>query len=272
MTNTEGKKEDPISENLYNPLEKAEEVSERLFLAITVMSLLLIVLTEVISTQFNHKELQTITSVLLVLNIIAIASSVALNLFIRLKLFPRAEDARRKDFVSKAFNVHLTSLRTKGYYNNEGHHPSTRIGLSVLENLLYTKRVLQSMIITIRIQALGWLIIFVSIILIRGSSLEVIYAISLVVFSENILVKWARMEWILDKAEKLFDDTYRILQLKLSDDELLPYAIDAFVDYEKDKATASILSSSKVFNKLQPSLDEEWEKIKTNLSRGITKS
>lgn len=80
------------------------------------------------------------------------------------------------------------------------------------------------------------------------------------------------MEWILDKAEKLFDGLYRILQLKLSDDELLPYAIDAFVDYETDKSTASILSSSKVFNKLQPSLDKEWETIKTNLSRDRTES
>ena len=268
MTDTEDKKEDPISKSLYDPLEKAEEVSERLFWAITVMSLLLIVFTEVISTLFSHKMLQTITSALLVLNIIAVIASFVLNLVIRLKLFPRAEDARRKDFVSKAFDVHLTSLRTKGYYNNEEIHPSTRIGLFVIENLLYTKRVLHSMIIKTRIKAVVWLIIFlVAVFLFRTSSLEAIYAISLVVFSENILVKWRRMEWILDKAEKLFDDTYRILQLKLPEDELLPHAIDAFVDYETDKATASILSSSKVFNKLQPSLDKEWEKIKTTLSR-----
>ena len=270
MTDTEDKKKDPISKSLYDPLEKAEKVSGILFWIITVLSLLLVIPTIATSTLFSHPIVQKITLALLTLNIIAVAFSVVLNLFIRLKLFPQAEDARRKDFISDTFKVHLTSLRTKGYYNNEERDPSSRMGLSALEDLLYTKGVLQSMIITIRIKALGWLIIFVAIILLRGSSLEAIYTISLAVFSENILVKWARMEWILDKTEKLYNDTYRILHLKLPEDELLPHAIDVFVDYETDKATASILSSSKVFNRLKPSLDKEWEEIKKELKQSIT--
>jgi len=262
MTNTENKKEDPINKNLYDPLEKAEKASEILFWAIAFLSLLPITLTH-----FTHPLINEIISYSLVINIIILIISIILSLAIRLYLFPKAENARRKDFISDTFKVELTDLRTKGYYNNEERHPSSRMELSVLEDLLYTKGVIQNMIINTRIKALVWLIIFVTTILLRGSSLEAIYTISLAVFSENILVKWARMEWILNKTEKLYNDTYRILQLKLPEDELLPLAIDAFVDYETDKATAGILSSSKVFYKLKPTLDEEWLKIKTNLSR-----
>jgi len=267
MSNTENKKEDPISENLYNPLEKAKKASEILFWTIAALSLLPIALT-----LLSHPTIKEIISYLLIINIILLIISIILSLVIRLYLFPRAEDARRKDFISDTFKVQLINLRTKGYYNNEECRPSIRMGLSTLEDLLYTKRVLQSMIIRMRIKAFVWLIIFVALILHRGPNLEAIYTVTLVVFSENIFIKWARMEWILAKTEMLFENTYRILQLKLSEDNLFPLAIDAFVDYETDKATAGVLSSSKIFGKLQQLLDEEWEKIKTNLSRSNTEN
>lgn len=260
MSNDENSKIDPIRKKYYKSLEKAEVVSEILFYIVAILSLLSTLLSQV-----EHPKAQIIVSHLLTITILAIIISFFLNIIIRLYLFPRAEDARRKDFLSSTFGFDLTNLRTTGYYNNEEINPERRMGLSVLENLLYSKTVLQHMVTFTRTKAIIWFIILISLLLYRESNLTLIYSIALTIFSENVIAKWLRIEYLLGRAERLFENTHRLLQSKPSQDKLFPYVIDAFADYETGKALGGILLSSKIFNKINTELGQEWKEIKSGL-------
>lgn len=250
---------DPIKDNYYISLERADKVSCILFWISVVLMFL--------SILFHEKTYPTLNIITSYFSLLTLFLFFITNNAIRLYLFPRAEDARRKDFLSKAFGFDLTNLRTIGYYNNDESMPEYRMGLAILENLLFTKTILQKMAIIERIKVAICAFIWIAFLLYRESTLILITPIALTLFSEDIMAKWLRFEWARARAEKIFENTHRILQSHPSESKLFPYIIDSFADYETGKAFGSILLSDKIFNKLNPQLTKDWESIKKGLLR-----
>ncbi|MBN9127508.1 MAG: hypothetical protein J0I90_07995 [Nitrosospira sp.] len=180
----------------------------------------------------------------------------------RLYFTPRAEEKRRQDFLSNAFHIPLTHERTIGYYNNDLTGSIDRIAAQLLENSLFTKTITRTMARRERILVLLYFAVYLLIILNRDSNLELITIASQVLFSEQALSRCIRLEWLRMRSEKIFDEVYRMFQSKPDTDNFQVQTLDFLIDYESTKATAGITLSSKLFNRLNPSLSQEWEYIK----------
>jgi len=257
MNSVQNSQKDPIRKNFFGPLEKAENASGILFVMGAILSF-----ASILVDQEAYPVFHTIVSYLFIITIIVFF---VLSITIRLYWFPRAEDARRKDFLSNTFGFDLTNQRTTGYYSNDEKTPERRMALSVLENLLYTKTILQHMATLARAKAAICLLIWMILLVYRDSTMILITTIALTLFSEEILARWLRLEWALNRGEKLFESTHRLLQSNPSQEKLFPYILDAFADYETGKSLAGILLSGKIFNKINPKLSREWEEIKSGL-------
>jgi len=204
--------------------------------------------------------------VVLLLFGISVVAMFVLGMILRLYLIPRAEDKRRQDFFSSACGVSLIHQQTEGYYNNDFKDPIKRIAAQVLENSFFSKEIALRMArrerIKIVIYALVWLVLLHN----RRTDLGWIVVASQVIFSEQILSKWFRLEWLRIRFEKSFDDVYKLLQTRPSVTQFNAHALDALSMYETAKANAAATLSSKIFDSLNASLSAEWEKVKATLN------
>ncbi len=116
--------------------------------------------------------------------------------------------------------------------------------------------------IKIAVYAIMWLIILQN----RRTDIGWVVAASQAIFSEQILAKWLRLEWLRTRFEKTFEDVYKLFQTRPVIPVFTAQALDAFALYETAKANAAIVMSSKHFDKLNESLSVEWNAIKMRLN------
>jgi hypothetical protein len=115
--------------------------------------------------------------------------------------------------------------------------------------------------IKVAVYALIWLVLLHN----RRTDLGWIVAASQAIFSEQILSKLFRLEWLRIRFEKTFDDVFRLFQIKSSVGQFNAHALDALTMYETAKANAGITLSSTIFDDLNPTLSTEWDKVKATL-------
>ncbi|WP_422260223.1 hypothetical protein, partial [Dokdonella sp.] len=141
-----------------------------------------------------------------VLFVLAVVALFVVGLFLRLYLTPRADDRRRQDFFTSACNVNLTPETTVGYYNNELTKPIDRIAAQLFENSFFSKNIALSMVKFERAKVAVYAILWLVAVLNRSTDLGWIAAAAQAVFSEQILSKWFRLEWLRMRFERTFDD------------------------------------------------------------------
>jgi len=183
-------------------------------------------------------------------------------LVIRLYLTPRAEEMRRKDLSSKAFKVALTHEQTVGYYNNDQSNPSRFLGVAYMENSFFSKAVLLKMSQHERIKVSIYIVCFLGAVLNRNTDLAFAATAATAVFSEQILSRWFRVEWLRSRCEGTYNDLYALFQSSPNSIILNAKVFEAATSYETSKANAGITFTEKIFLKLNPTLSAEWEQIK----------
>jgi hypothetical protein len=249
---------DPVRENYFDILEKSEFFSDILFYLSCILSVASVLVTK--ESPFG------LYNIVMVSFGACVVISLILNNVIKMYFSPRAEDNRRKDFFSNAMDVSLTHEKTKGYYNNDLKKPYRRMAAMVLENSLFSKTILLKMLTYERLKALSSLVILLIIVLYRGSDYGIILAISQAVFSEQVLTKWIKLEWLHSRFEKTYDRTYELFRSKSNAKEFDATVLDITSFYETSKSNASISLSSKVFARINIATSEEWKKIKATLN------
>lgn len=248
---------DPIRTNYYDAVQTAEKVSDLLFYLNALLSFCTLLVD-----QKAHPDAYDIVLLLFSISVVAMF---ALGIILRLYLTPRAEDKRRQDFFSSACNVSLIHQQTDGYYNNDFKDPIKRMAAQVLENSLFSKEIALRMArrerVKVAIYALIWLVLLHN----RRTDLGWIVAASQAIFSEQILSRWFRLEWLRIRFEKTFDDVFKLFQTRPSIAQFNAHALDAVSMYETAKANAGITLSSEIFDDLNPTLSEEWGTVKATL-------
>jgi hypothetical protein len=248
---------DPIRLNYYAVVQNAEKASDWLFLAGALLSFSTLLI--------DQKKYPDGYDIILLVFGLSVVTLFALGIALRLYLIPRAEDKRRQDFFSSAWNVSLIHQQTDGFYNNDLKNPIKRMAAQVLENSLFTKEITLRMARHERVKASAYLLLWLALLHYRRTDLGWIVAASQAIFSEQILSKWLRLEWLRIRAEKTFEDVFRLFQTRPAVIQFNAHALDAVSMYESAKATAAITLSSKIFDELNSSLSIEWDKIKMTL-------
>jgi len=245
---------DPIRDRFFKPLEIADLVSNCLFVLTAVLSFL--------ALNYDPKAEQDAYNLIQTAFITSAVLLFILGQVSRLYFWPRAETPRRKDFLSYCLSTNLTHIRTTGYYNNDEANPIRRMGAAVLENTLFTRAVNLKMLKGVRFWTALYFVVWFVAIEMRNTDLGWIAVAAQVLFSEQLVSRWLRLEWLGRKCEEIHNNLLVIFVSGAAPDAMQPFVLDAFVGYETAKANAGVLTSEKIFHKLNPSLSAEWEQIK----------
>lgn len=252
-------REDPIRDRYYRPWELSESIASGLFWAAAALSFAAVLVDKAAHPREYGFVLTAFATAVVAFFIAGLAN--------RLYFSPRAEEARRQEFISNVFGVDLTHERTVGYYNNGETDPDRRLALCVLENAFFTKAVLREMAPWVRIRTAAYLALWIAAAVWRETPLDWIAAGAQVLFSEELVSKWIRLEWFRMKAETVYSTTFRVVRSSPGQDRLRTLATEAFAGYEAVKSVSGILLSEKAFLKLNGKLSPEWDRVRESLAR-----
>lgn len=248
---------DPIRTRYYDAVELADKASDWLFYANAALS---------VASLLVEKQAHPIAyDWILIFFAVAVAALFTIGMVSRLYFTPRAEDKRRQDFFTSACGVSLTHEKTDGYYNNDFTEPIKRMAAQVLENSHFSKAISLRMAQTERIKVIAYAVIWLICVLNRQTDLGIVVAASQAVFSEQVVSKWLRLEWLRIRFEKTYDDVYRLFQSKPAAPKFNAMTLESLGMYETAKANAAITLSSKIFRRLNAELSAEWDRIKAEL-------
>jgi len=248
---------DPIREKFFGPLEIAETTSDVLFGLSFVLSIVVWLVDE--------KMYPSLNAVLQITFLVAAVVSFVLGHVIRVYLMPRALDNRLRDFVSAAFGVPLSHVQTVSYYNNDQVEPLRKLAAQVFENSLFSKENASQMARTNRVTTSVYVLLFIVAVLNRSSTLAFTAILAQAVFSEQIISRCIRMEWMRMRFEKTYADLYRLFQSDPEPKIFNAMALESFSGYEAAKALGGITLSSKNFDRINPALSKEWELVRATL-------
>lgn len=250
-------KSDPIRENYYAAVEQADKASDGLFYATALLS--------IISLFIDKGTYPVVYDTVQTSFAVCVISLFIIGLVSRLYWTPRAEDKRRQDFFASACGVSLSHQKTDGYYNNDLSDPIERMAAQVMENSHFSKAIALRMARTERLKVVAYGALWLLCVLNRHADLGLIVAASQAVFSEQILSKWLRLEWLRIRFEKTYDELHRMFQSKPSTPTFRAQTLESLGMYETAKAAAGITLSSKLFHKMNDHQSAEWEQIKADL-------
>lgn len=255
-------RKDPIGPAFYVPLSVAEKISEAVFYVAGALSVLVLLVDG--KTQPLANEILQATFA------VSVVAIFATGIVIRVYFATRAHAKRVADFVSNAFNVPLLPNLSEGYYNTPDGDAYVRMGASLLENTLFTKSILARMLLFERSRAGLYICVWIWALSYRAANLELVAIAAQVLFSEQLLSRWIRMEWLRLRAERLYDDVYALFQAT-ADTATVQFrarVIEALIRYETSKAQAGVSLSSRAFKRLNPDLSSAW--LKATRQLGLT--
>ena len=246
-------------EHYYSPIERFAKWVTILFWMSVIFSIV-----SLYSQWIPWKEFRDIPAIVL---LTCVFLHLVLSLYVRFHLIPEAERKRRKQLLSDSFGVPLTPEQTQAYYNNPLVPSIQRLGANVLENSFFTKAVCTKMAIRERAKGLFCLIFWFLAAISRNTPLGLLVAITMTVFSSEIIAKWLSLEKLRRSNEALFDELYLefLHRIDFSSSTGTACILDAFATYEAAKAAAALKQSTSVFFQLNPELSREWEDISKKL-------
>ena len=243
----------------YKPITTLASVGSCFFWVIAALSLLMPYTTS-FGTPSNRTVFQAIFIVLVLVHF-------TLSQILRFYLVPRAESMRRKHLLSDAFGTPLSHDRTCLYYNNHFHHSVQRLGANTMENAYFSKEIAAAMLRRRRIVIGGYLVAWLLAFSLRHSDVTVLTWVTQLVFSGQIIVQWLNLEVLHLRHEHVYDKlhTYFLHEVGEDSQRAIASVLDAFVSYESAKSSAGLMLSTNVFQKLNPSLSEKWNRIRKEL-------
>ncbi len=259
MSNTNLERVDEISK-YYKPVEKLEKISQSMFWVYIVLSFVIPYSDSIFGIQI--KDFLQIVFLVFVLGYFGLSQVSSLY------YLPRAEFERRKQLLSDSFEVPLSSDNTQGYYNNNFVPSTMRLGANTMENAFFSQAVSLKMLEKKRVIIVGYIFIWVLVLMIRSNSLETISWITQLVFSGEILIGWLKLEIFNYRCKKVYDELHQLflLQSEQNSPNTIATLLHSYATYESAKSEAGISLSTKIFNQLNNSLSTEWMRICDRLS------
>ena len=257
MTNESTERVDEVSSH-YVPAKRADSIGGWLYWVCAPLSLLLL---------FQKSLPPFLVEVSQVGFIVLTVSLFFLFLASKLWLIPSAEKVRRKQLLTDAYGVLLTSEKTKNYYNN-GFSPShERLAANVMENSLFGRETSSAMLSKVRLKTFGYFIVWFAVLAVRRTPMETVLWISQLVFSVDVIAYWLSLEILRFRHADVFQRLYDFFPTinTIEDSRATAAILDSFASYESTKANAGVLLDSTVFFRENDRVSKEWERIKTDV-------
>jgi hypothetical protein len=249
----ENQKVDPVGDEFFRPLNIADRASDILYCS-AVLS--------IVAWLSDQKTMPALFSVVQIAFALSVLGYFSVGIAIRLHFAPRAQLRRYQDFVSHAYDRALSHRQSRAYYNNSCPAGPRRVAAQVLESSFFSNAILTKMAGWERGRILIYVCLWVIAVLNRNTDLAVIPIAAQILFSEQILSRWLRLEWLRGECERIYDDLFRLFQSK---GEVDVVALEMLGRYEMAKSTAVISMSSKIFEQNRERLNTGWEQVRATL-------
>ncbi|WP_215115713.1 hypothetical protein [Exiguobacterium sp. s80] len=187
--------------------------------------------------------------------------------WLSLFLLREAQNRRRVHLLSDSLGSKLDDEETNLYYNNPELPSLYRLGMNVFENSLFTLRVTEKIAIMERLKIILYLIVWISLMLVRETDLNLISIVAQTIFTTGILISWIKLEILRFTSEKIFKE-FRQLFLTNGiekNDKVIPIILNLVFSYETTVASMGVHLSSKIFHSINPNVSTEWETVKRNI-------
>lgn len=213
----------------------------------------------------------TIPSLNYFLNIVFIIITVfyfVISNWLSIFLLREGQSRRRINFLSNSLGIKLDDEETNLYYNNS-HEPSViRLGVNTFENTLFTWKVTEEMAKWERPKIFLYLLIWLIVVLVRNVDLEFIAIIAQTIFTTGIIVNYIKLELLRNTCKNLFNEFRQFfLNNNINKDEkAVATILNLVFQYETIVASMGIHLSNNIFDKINPTTTEEWEKVKRNVN------
>lgn len=247
---------DPLNEKYFVPLERIDQLSGIVFYVVAALSIVVLFV--------DPKQYPKLNDYLNIAFFTLTLCLFGLGIATRLYFAPRAEDARRQEFFATAYDVALIDERTVGYYNNSETDPVRRAAAQTLENALFSKSIALKMLHRERLIYAIYAIIWIVAIANRTTEITFVVTTAQAVFSEQIVARWLRLEWLRIRFEDTYDKLYTLF-VSGNKKTFHAYALAYVSTYETTKASGGISLSSSVFESLNPTLSDKWGEVKRAL-------
>jgi len=252
-------KSDPLTKSYYKAVHNAELFSQMTFYAAALLSIAILFIDKAASPNLHDLAQMVFVLLVIILFFSRILSSIYWS--------SRAHEKRFGDLLSHSFRVPLTDEISTGYHSHTDKDPFKAIIISVLENSLFSKSIAGAMLRWERAKAASYLGIWLVCALYRQSELTAIAVAAQIVFSGDVIERYMRLEWLKSQFDHVYDAAFSTIQstTNFTTAEFRGRSVQLLLTYETSKSKAGISLSSRLFNKLNPSLSQSWDHLTKTL-------
>lgn len=259
---------DTVGDNYYQPVRFSEKVGALLFWISGILSIFAVFTDgEWLPDLLGKNYVAVANETLNVLFPVFVVALFIQGIAHRLYFLPRAEEARRANFLSDSYGVSLSDEETEGYYNNKFDGSVERVAANCMESAYFTAAISKAMLKSIRSWSAIYLTVYLILLVHRRTDIEMIELAAGVVFSEAVLSNWLRCEFLRHRSEDVYERLRRLFADNPStrNDHWGARAQEILLRYETTKAIAAIPVSSKLYLRMNDELSSEWDRRRNTL-------
>lgn len=246
--------------NLYKVISNLRTIVQWTFWSIFVFSIIPVTFTEFCN---NYNLLDFVN----ILNIIGISIYFIIETIVEFILLPLADSRRRDDFIDNSFGSKISTYSSIGYYDNEEVNQGLyKAAVNLFENCFFTHSLVRKMT-TKKIVIPSFILVFIAVLAYYGFN-EVPFALTIlqVLFSASILgelIKHLILVNCLYNIQSNWVSLFNYEDIKLDTHKYQTYIYRNWLNYETLHSKINANIPEKIFEKYNPSLTEEWNKLKS---------
>lgn len=175
-------------------------------------------------------------------------------------LFIKAEQCRVDDYIDNSLNSKISDDNSQHYYTNDEIDKSIyKLGVNGYENAFFSKNVAKKMIDNqLPIFVVVILIYLVSIFFVEKEKLTIIFQLLLPLY---VIKDFVRL-YLFNSRLGIILDFYKKIFTSIKMEERDPLIINNIISYEKLISSYNMQLDSKIFNKLNDKLSQDWIDLK----------
>lgn len=240
----------------FNQVDRISSINNYILISSTILVAATIFFEESIkNSQQLNDGLNAFNSLLIVVYIILeITGSFLLH---------RAEAKRRLDFIDNSFDTSYSGKKSENYFTNANLSPSLyKMVVNCFENTFFTSNISRRMLFPLFMKNLFIIGIFVMAAALGEKRVVVnLLQMALPILLLQQLVKLSLYVYATELQLTNFKELFNDLKSE-SHEKRIPEMLKNVIYYESNISWASILLSKNLFNKLNPSLSQEWNQLK----------
>ncbi len=239
----------------YDRVKTIGKIANLILYVSCFISLSVLIITKI---EFSNKASirDFLNSLLACLSVLYFIANLVQNYF-----FQSAEFNRKDDFIDNSFKTKISDKNSTGYFSNENIVDGIiKFGVNCFENSFFTKNISSKMLAKESIKSTVVFSLFILIATLGEKELfitllQIVLPLSIIQQTIKLLVLNLRVKKVFSNFKQIFSSVHKTKRNSL--------IIDNVLNYEKTLSWASILLDSKTFDKLNPELTIEWERIKS---------